>query len=41
MKTISIDPSFVAFLQVHDTAIALALIFAFCGAVFFSPQVTK
>jgi hypothetical protein len=30
-----------AFLGQHDTAIALAIIFAFAGAVFFAPTVTK
>lgn len=30
-----------AFFQTHDTAAALALIFAFAGVVFFAPMVTK
>lgn len=41
MKTVTPHFDFIAFLQMHDVAIALALIFAFAGAVAMSPMQVK
>lgn len=41
MKTIAVQPDWLAFLQAHDTAIVLAIIFAFVGARLFAPVVAK
>ena len=44
MKTIIANPALsdmAAFIQSHDVAIALAMIFAFAGAFLFSPTVMK
>jgi len=41
MKTVYVEPRLIDFIQAHDTAVAIALLFAFCAAVFLSPNVTK
>lgn len=41
MKTVTIDPSVWAFIQTHDAAAALALVFVFAGLFAFGPKVIK